>query len=442
MPRPELVLKNGKAVIDGKIVGCDIGIENGKISAVKKSLSGEKEINCSKKLVLPGLIDVHVHFRVPGAEWKEDWMHASKAALHGGITCILDMPNNKPSTCTKKLLEEKRKIVSRKARVDFGLHFGASPEHLEEISNARNYCAVKVYMASTTGDLLVSEKEDQLKAFTLASEKNKVAMVHAEDEKTVQESIGRAKKRNWNDVKYHAGIRPAEAETKAVKQAIELREKAQNKLHFCHITSAKSIPILEKAKKKSKKISCGVTPHNLFLTEKDTERLGNFAKVNPPLRNRNDRIQLWNALNNSVIDLIETDHAPHTREEKSNEYWSAPSGIPGIETMLPLLLDAFHRKLISMEKIVECCCANPAKFFGVNGKGFIKKGFDADLVIVDLKKHWKIDSSELFTKCGWSPFNERKVRGFVEKTLVRGVLCYQDGQVFSCNGKNVFEVVG
>ncbi len=436
MEKPELVLKNCTTIVNGKIVKASIGIENGKISAVKKLLSGEKEIDCSSRLVLPGMIDVHVHFRVPGMEWKADWKHESRAALHGGITTVCDMPNNKPSTSTSKLLEKKRKTVSRTAGVDFGLHLGASSRHLSEIGKAQGHVAVKLYMGSSTGNLLVSERKEQLDVFRKAGENNRVVMVHAEDENILRENTEKARKNNWNDIKYHAQIRSPEAETKAVKQALRLRETTGNKLHFCHISSAESIPLISEVKR-SGMVSCGVTPHHLFLSEKDARELGNFAKVNPPLRSQHNRAMLWTALNNGQIDIVESDHAPHTRSEKEAGYWSSPPGIPGIETTMPLLLDAFNKKLVSLERVVELCSYNPARLFGINGKGFLKKGFDADLAVIDLKKEWHVNSDSLFSKCGWSLFEGRRLRGFVEKTFLRGELRYEAGQVFSGKGKEI-----
>jgi len=434
--KPELVLKDCRAVINGEIVKASIGISQGKISAIKKILSGEKEIDCSRKLVLPGLIDPHVHFRVPGAEYKADWKHESRAALHGGVTCVLDMPNNKPGICTSALLEEKRKTVKRTAGVDFGLHFGASPKHLDEIPKAEHCAAVKAFMGSSTGDLLIEKREDQLKAFSISAENKKIVMVHAEDEATIRKNSEKAKKNGWDSVKFHSKIRPPEAELISVKQALEVRKEAGNRLHICHVSNSESIPFIG-AEKPSGMVSCGVTPNHLFLCVEDLEGLGNLAKVNPPVGTRQNRVKLWEALNSGAIDIIESDHAPHTEEEKNAPFPEAPSGIPGIETTLPLLLDAFHRKLISLERISEMCCSAPAELFGIKNKGFIKEGYDADFAVIDLKKEHKVDSGALYTKCGWSPFDGRELKGFVEKTFLRGELRHDSGQVFSGKGLEV-----
>jgi len=432
----ELVLENCRAVFDGKPVKCSIGIEDGKIAAVKKKLSGEKSIDCSHKLVLPGMLDLHVHFREPGMEWKADWVHESKAALHGGVTCVGDMPNNKPGICTSELLEQKRKLVSRKAGVDYCLHFGASAKKLLEIHEAQNYGALKVFMGSSTGDLLVDRREDQFDVFTEAKRARKIVMVHAEDNSIIESNLAKAKKMNWTSVKFHSKIRSPEAEFLAVKQALELSEKAGNRLHVCHVSNSESIGLIEKTRDTGL-VSCGVTPNHLFLSGREAVDLGNRAKLNPALGTRANRRELWLALNSGKIDLIESDHAPHTLKEKKQDYLEAPSGIPGVETTLPLLIDAFHRKLVSLETIVECCCHNPARIFGVKEKGFLKVGFDADLVLVDLKKEWKVDAGDLFTKCGWSPFEDRVLRGKIEQVFLRGEPRYEEGTVYEGKGKEI-----
>jgi dihydroorotase len=349
----------------------------------------------------------------------------------------MDMPNNKPGICTAKLLEKKRKIVAKKAGVDFGLHFGAGPASLEEISKAKNFGAVKIYMGSTTGDLLLGEREGQLKAFRLAKEKGKIVMVHAEDEKTILENTAKAKKNNWNHVKYHARIRPPEAETNAVKRALALCAETGAKMHVCHVSSFESVPLIEQAKKWGA-VSCGVTPNHLFLDSDDAGKLGNLLKVNPPLGPRHNRAMLWQALREGKFDIIESDHAPHTEEEKQASYFDAPSGMPGVETMFPLLLDAHSRKLIGIETIAKCLCENPAKLFGLEAKGTIAKGNDADLLVINLKKEYRVDSGKMFTKCGWTPFEGWRLKGFVEKTFLRGELRQDEGEIIEGKGIDIF----
>jgi len=433
MSKHELVLKDCKTVIEGKIVECSIGVDHGKISAIKKILSGDKEIDCSHKLVLPGMVDVHVHFREPGMEQKANWRTESEAALHGGVTTVCDMPNNKPSICTMRLLERKRRLVSNHTGVDFGLHFGVSPKHLNEIPLAKNFVALKIFMGSSTGDLLVSEREQQLEAFKAAAEVKKIAMVHAEDNTIIKELSSKAEQKRLNDVSFHSIIRPVQAEVNAVKQAIKLQKKAGNKLHVCHVSSIEALNSIPS----NKNISCGVTPNHLFLSNKDLPELKNFGKLNPPLRGRRNRIKLFKAFAAGKFNIVESDHAPHLRWEKKQDYLKAPPGIPGVETTLPLLIDAFQHKLISLERIVESCCHEPARLFGIKNKGFIGEGFDADFAVFDLKKDWRVNSDDLLGKCGWSPFEGRKLNGLLEKTFLRGELRHEEGQVFSGEGKEI-----
>lgn len=424
----DLILEDGKLFSQGKFVKANIGIEKGKISCVKKSsLKGDEIINCKKKLILPAAIDAHVHFRVPGAEQKEDWKTGSKAALHGGIATVFDMPNNNPPTVSVKELEKKRKLIAKDSLVNFGLFFGAS--NPKEMRKARNIVGFKLYMGSSTGALAVDNPALQEQIFEITFKKRKLLAVHAEDENIVKENS--TKFAHENSVEWHSQIRSILAELNAVKTALNLQHSSNNKLHICHVTSAKALNEIKLAKEKSRKISCETTPNYLFFTEKNVREKGNLLKVNPSIKTENDRKALWNALNSGLIDFVATDHAPHLLEEKKMDYWHAPAGIPGIETMLPLLLDSYNRKLLPLEMIPKLLAENPAKIFNLKKKAFLKEGFDADLVVVDLKKRYKINSDDLFTKCGWTPFEGKEVRGCVEKTLVNGNLLFDSGQIVS-----------
>lgn len=436
----ELVLKSAKFFFKDKLVSFDIGIDSGKIAELGKGLKGEQRIDCSHKFVFPGLIDAHVHFRVPGAENKEDWVHASKAALHGGITTVLDMPNNTPAICNERALDKKEKIVSKDASVDYAFYLGASTDAFKlSKKTAPKFVAFKLYMASTTGNLLLDKEELMLKAFKIASGMNKPIAVHAEDESIIKENTKLAKQHNRYALRYHHRIRNAKAEAIAIERALQFAEETQAFLHICHISSAAGLKVLKKAKSKRMQFSCGVTPHHLFLTNKDVAKLGNIAKVNPSIKTSADRKVLWEALNSGIIDVIETDHAPHTLKEKQVDYANAPAGIPGIETMLPLLLDAYNRKLLPLKTIFNCCCRNPARVFGLKAKGQIDIGYDADFCIVDLKQEQTIDASNLHTKCDYSPFEGRKLKGTVEKTMLRGTLCFDNHEfVGMVKGRNLF----
>lgn len=436
----DLALNNGKIFFRGKFVQANIGIEGKKIAEIAKGkIKAEQEIDCFNKIVLPGLIDCHVHFRMPGAEHKEDWNFGSMAAVHGGVTTVLDMPNNLPPITTAKLLEEKRKRIAGKTYCNFGLFFGATSTNSGEISNAKNIAGIKIYMGSSTGTLLVSKKEEQKKVFEIGKKLGKTVVVHAENEELIKENISIFEKENSPEI--HSKIRSNKVAQTACRQALELQKLAKNKLHIAHASTKEEMQLISMAKKSGKNlISCETTPSHLFLDRGQLaeKRLQNFAKVNPPLREKSDIMALWNGLKNGTIDCIATDHAPHLPEEKKKNYWEAPSGIPGIETMLPLLLNSANAKKISLEKIVELCCENPAKIFKIAERGKIEKNFFADLAVIDLNKSQKIENSELFTKCKWSPFNGWKLKGVVDTTIVNGKIAFNGGKIVGeKNGKEI-----
>jgi len=383
----DLVLKNGEVFSGGELKRLNIGIEKGKIAALSaEKISGSSEIDCSGKVILPGLIDPHVHFRTPGLEHKEDWETGSKAALHGGVTTVLDMPNTKPPTLSVELLDEKRKIVEKDSLVNFGFHFGAAVDNIEEIKKAKNIASVKIFMNLSTGRMLIEDREKLRDIFAAA----KRVAVHAEKEK--------------------------------VKEAMELAKETGTELYLCHISLAEELEMIG-----NENVFVEVTPHHLFLTENDSKNA--FYKMIPNLKSENDQTALWNAVNSGRVNSIGTDHAPHTVEEKESD--EPPAGVPGIETMLPLLLNAVNEGKLKLEKIVELCCENPAKIFGIKNKGVIKEGFDADLAIVDLNKGWVVENEKLFTKCGWSPFNGKGLKGFVDSTIVEGIVKFENGKIVS-----------
>jgi len=431
-----LVLQNCKTFYRGKIRQVDIEVDEGKISKVCKKGKGFENINCKGLFVFPGLIDVHVHFRVPGHEHKEDWNSASAAALHGGYTCVLDMPNNNPPIIDERTLDKKMKIVRRKAFVDYGLYIGASKASRDfSISLAKKIAGIKLYMSSAQGELLVTDERIKRKAFEKAALLKKTIAVHAEDEKEICKMKERFR---GFSIREHHLIRNDKSESIAIENAAKLAEITGAFLHVCHVSSKLGLEKLEPMLKAGK-ASCGVTPHHLFLTEKNVAHIGNMAKANPSIKTEEDRKALWLALNSGLVKIIESDHAPHSLSEKNLDYDSAPAGIAGIETTLPLLLDAYNKGLISLKKILDCCCTNPSKIFGIKRKGAIEVGNDADFCIVDLHKKHKIRNDELFTKCGWSVFEGKNVKGAVEMTIIRGVVSYANGSIVEqTKGVNLF----
>ena len=395
-----LLIKNCRILIKDKVYVKNILIKNGKISKItNKEPKVDSIIDAKSNFILPGLIDCHVHFREPGLTHKEDFLTGSMAAAKGGITTILDMPNTIPPTTTIQALEEKRKLAA-KSIVNYGFHFGATSDNISDIKKAKNIAAVKLYLDYTTGDLKVSDSEAMRDIFKTS----KITIVHEEDEN--------------------------------VKNAIDIliKNKIRNRLHVAHVSSEKE---LRHAKQNNIKgqVTVEVTPHHLFMNEKNIQILGSFAEMKPRLKTENDQKALWLGIKDGIVDTIASDHAPHLKEEK--EQANYPFGVPGVETMLPLLLDAFNNNKINLPAIIKLCCENPAKIFRIKNKGFLKEGFDADLVIVDLDKRQAVRNEDLLTKCKWSPFEGKILKGWPVMTIVNGNIVYDSGKIIDIKAKEV-----
>lgn len=423
-----LLIKNSKVYIGYEflerniLVGDDGKIKKIAVAAELKS-DGAEVIDAAIKYALPGLIDVHVHCREPGMEWKEDFRTASMAAAAGGVTTMFDMPNTKPPTTTVQLLEEKRKLAAARCLVNYGFYIGATAGNIDEIAKAENVAGVKLYMGSTTGDLAVTDENAIKKIFG----SGKIVVAHAEDEQLIKKNSDRYKDDSKPEI--HAKIRNNEVAVTAVKEALRLAQDCNIKrLHITHSSTKEEMLLINEAKKKMP-LSCDVTPHHLFLTADEMKRQDNFAKMNPPLRNKADVEALWQAISYGVVDCIATDHAPHTIEEKEQDYWKAPSGVPGLETMLPLLLDAVNKNRLSLQRLVQLTSENPAAMFGIKGKGKLAVGMDADITIVDLAEWKTIKNDDMLTKCGWTPFDGWKVKGAVATTIVNGNVIYSNGEI-------------
>ena len=395
-----ILIKNCRILVKDKVFVKNILIKNNNIAKItNKEPKADKVIDAKSNFVLPGLIDCHVHFREPGLTHKEDFLTGSMAAAKGGITTILDMPNTIPPTTTIQALEEKRKLAA-KSIVNYGLNFGATSENIADIKKAKNIAAVKLYMDYTTGDLKIDDFETMNDIFKLS----KITIVHAEDEH--------------------------------VKNAVDIliKNKIKNQVHFAHVSSEKELEYA-KQNKISKQISVEVTPHHLFMNQDDLQHLGAFAEMKPRLKTEHDQKALWNGIQNGTVDVIASDHAPHLKEEKEKANY--PFGVPGVETMLPLLLNAFNNNRLSLPQIQKLCCENPAKIFKIKNKGFIKEGYDADLIIVDLDKRQAVRNEDLLTKCKWSPFEGKILKGWPVTTIVNGNIVYDNGEIFDVKAKEV-----
>ena len=409
------------AVINGRVCTAkgqqtiDIWIKDGRVAAMGGPHRAAEEIDVHGMLVLPGFIDSHVHFRDPGQNYKEDWLSGSTAAAAGGITTVVDQPNTDPRTLDARSFELKLDLAKNRSVVDFCIN--GAPGRMEELKRAG---------ASAIGEIFSYEHSDlELQQILAEAERlGMLATVHAEDGLIVRERteplLGRI------DPPVYSQARPAEAELAAIEKVLAWSKH----LHICHLSISAGLNRIMQAKESGKgtdrKVSCEVTPHHLFFNIKDYKEQGSYLKMNPPLRYEADNNALWEGLRNGSIDILASDHAPHLPEEKREEIWEAPAGVPGVETMLPLMLFAVKRNLLRLERLVDALAAGPARVFGLSRKGAIEIGKDADLVVVDPKAITRINADRLHSRADWTPF-EGKEAIFPRMTMVRGVLVYDGG---------------
>jgi dihydroorotase len=418
-----LLLKNGTMVSHSSRAKANLLILGGKIASITASEPAAEEVIDAEGLhILPGIIDPHVHFRQPGMD-SEDWASGSRAAVAGGVTTVLDMPNTKPPATTAALLAEKERMVaSQSPCVNYGFHFGATEANAREYSGVglsrsgggqRLAASVKVFMGSSTGSLLV-QREDALAGIL---DEARLVTVHAEDEAVIRENASQGT---------HEVRRPKAAAISAISKL--RRHAPQGTVYVCHLTSWDEAALAEPFWKEA-------TPHHLFLTSSLMGKIGDYAKVNPPLRGEEDRRSLWRALAEGLIDTIGSDHAPHLRAAKESQ--SPPSGMPGVGTSLPLMLDASNRGLISLERVVALMSRNPARIFGLKGKGSLDAGADADITLVDTAEERTVRSEDLHYKCGWTPYEGLALKGWPVITIVGGSVAYRDGAHHSVRGSRV-----
>ncbi len=414
------VVIEGNCYLSGSLERCCIGIADGRIAKIAKVLEGDKAYRFEDdKLILPAGTDAHVHFREPGMTHKEDFASGSLAALHGGITCCFDMPNTRPQTTTLEALLEKRQFAASKSLADFGI-FAGVVKGADVPSLAKESIGFKLYMGGTTGDMLVPLETVAPELAAVASSR-KVLAVHAEDERL-------RKKEPETDLNDHLRNRGNEVETSAIRKIME--KSGGNRLHICHVSAKESLALIGKG------ATSEVTPHHLLL-DKDS-KLGAMGKVNPPLRRREDRQALFTALKKGAFDIVASDHAPHTIEEKEEDFEYAPSGMPGVETMMPLMLDLVRKRHLALEDVMRRICENPPEIFGVR-KGKIAVGYHGDLIAVEMDTPKTIKADKLHSRCGWTAF-EGMTGVFPTHVFLRGRLMLDgDDQVGERNGRDVVE---
>lgn len=429
-----IVIKNAKIVNEGKIFEGDVLIQDDIIAEVGENISVKsdyKVIDAEGTYLIPGAIDDQVHFREPGLTHKGDIASESRAAVAGGITSFIEQPNTVPNAVTQKLLEDKYQIASQTSFANYGFMMGGTNDNLEEIlkTNPRNVPGLKLFLGSSTGDMLVDSTESLEKIFSATK---LLIAVHSEDETTVKSNLEKFKAEYGDDipVKFHPEIRSVEACYKSTVRVIDLAKRTGARLHVFHLSTAKELDLFtNKIPLEQKQITAEVCIHHLWFSEEDYLTKGNLIKWNPAVKSDVDRKALWQALLDDRIDVIATDHAPHTLEEKSKPYVSAPSGGPLVQHAVVAMFEAYHQGKISVEKIVEKMCHNPAKIFKIEKRGFIKPGYYADLVLVNPSKPWSVKKENILYKCGWSPFEGTNFKSRITHTLVNGQLVYENSKV-------------
>ena len=430
----ELKIINASLVNEGTILKKDIHIVGTKIVKIGnhiKSSDNTEVFDAAGKYIFPGLIDDQVHFREPGLTYKATIETESKAALAGGITSFLEMPNTNPQTTTIKKWESKNKLAEKTSYANYGFMFGGTNNNLDQILklDSKRVPALKLFLGSSTGNMLVDNPEVLKNIF---ENTDLVIAVHCEDETTITKNLKAAKAKYGENIpiNQHPKIRSENACFLSSSKAISLAKETGARLHVFHISTAKELSLFRNdIPLKDKKITAEVCIHHLWFNSKDYKTKGTLIKWNPAIKTVNDSEALWDGLNSGLLDVLATDHAPHTIGEKLNSYNKAPSGGPLVQHALPALLTAYHQNKITLEKIVEKACHNPAILFDIKDRGYIKEGFFADLVIIDLDKKHTVNKEELLYKCGWSPFEGTTFKGIVEKTLLNGQWVYNRGEV-------------
>tara|TARA_Y100000817_G_scaffold241975_1_gene193899 strand:- start:736 stop:2049 length:1314 start_codon:yes stop_codon:yes gene_type:complete len=422
-----LIIKNGSCYIGGKFQNLDIALSGNRIIKIGKiDLNSAKVFDASGKAVLPGVIDTQVHFREPGANDAENLESGSRAAIAGGVTSVFEMPNTNPPTSTFKEFKNKLNAAKNRMFCNYAFYFGATPYNMKELASVNTLegcCGVKLFAGSSTGNLLVSKEKDIEKVISNSS---KIISVHSEDENIL---LLRKKFIKKGDVTSHPVWRNEECALESTKRVVRIAQKYKKKIHILHVTTKQEIDFF---KENRDNVTFEITPQHLTLFAPDCyEKLKTFSQMNPPIRSKDHYERLWDAVKESLVSTIGSDHAPHTKEEKNRKYPLSPSGMPGVQTLLPVMLDHVNKGKLNMEKLIKLVCENPCDLFGIKNKGYIKENYDADLTIVDMNKEVVIKDNWIESKCGWTPFNNYKVKGFPIATIVNGEIVMENSKIIS-----------
>ena len=421
----DLIIKNGKCYIDGELKNVDVAIKDGKIHQIGKiSEKAKEEINAKGQTVLPGCIDTQTHFREPGSTDTEDLHSGSRAAISGGITSVFEMPNTNPPTSNKTEFQRKLDLAKNRMYCNYAFYFGATADNAKDLASLKNLvgcCGIKLFAGSSTGNLLVAAEEDIDKVFQNSS---KVVAVHSEDEEILKM---RKKLIKDGNVRSHPIWRNEEVAMSSTRRIVKIAKRFNKKAHILHITTKEEVDFLSQNKGN---ITFEITPQHLTIYAPDCyDKLGTYAQMNPPIRDKSHYDRLWYAVRNNYNDTIGSDHAPHLRINKDKKYPNSPSGMPGVQTLLPVMLDHVNNNRLRLEQLMKLICENPVKIFGIKNKGFLKENYDADITIVDLNKSINIDNDDIQSKCGWSPFNGQSFKGSPVATIINGKIKMLNGKI-------------
>jgi dihydroorotase len=435
----DLVLNNTKAYINKEIVDCSLAINQGKISKIDKETNmpkAETKIDLKNLLVLPGLIDAHVHLRDEGKAYKEDFYSGTAAAAAGGITTVLDMPNNDPVTMSAETLRNRIENAREKILVNVGF-YSEFPRNMKEIENIveEGAMAFKLFMTEQVGGLNIDDDHALLEAFKIVSGLKVSVAVHAEDKATLKETEDDVKRASFNDIEAFLKVHSESAEAKAVKRLLNIVKQTNVHMHFCHISTEEGLNAVIDGKKSRMSTTCEATPHHLLLSVDDLKRTGTLALTVPPVREKHHTEALWDGIKKGWIDILASDHAPHSsKEKKAKVIWDVKVGIPNLETMLSLMLTEVKRRRLSIADVVRLMAEKPAEIFKLKGRGCLKEGNNADLTVVDLNRKYKIEASKFHSKAKYSPFDQWTVEGKPVKTFVNGQLIMDDGEIVAKAG--------
>lgn len=417
------LIRHAQVVLPESTERINVLIENGKVAAldVPDGASADEVIDASGLHLIPGVVDDQVHFREPGLTHKEDLLTATRACAKGGVTSFLEMPNTKPTTTSVAALESKLGLAAGRCVVNYGFYIGATPENVAELARATRTPGIKIFIGSSTGDLLVDEQSALERIF---AETTLPICAHCEDEATVRANAARIA--GGSSVADHSRIRDNAAALIATKRAVDLAERHRHRFHVLHVSTAEEVQFLRGT---SDLITAEACPHHLFFTVDDYDRLGSLIQMNPSIKSRADAAAVWQGLLDGTLEVIATDHAPHTLEEKRQPYPKSPSGLPAVENSLALMLNQVSLGLCSLRQVVSWMCEAPARVWNLHQKGAIREGWDADLVLVDLNRTAVVRNEEQLTKCGWTPWDGVSLTGWPVRTFVHGQTVYCDGRV-------------